>query len=57
VGEYFIAVCHTCRRAARTRLGKATEAAANPNVCVEIARFFLDHVGHKLEIRGDEYNM
>jgi hypothetical protein len=42
---------------AAPQLGKPAEVRCNEALAYAIGRFATFHVGHVLELRGDEYNM
>lgn len=56
MGEYFRAVCHTCRITFAPVHMKAREIFLNSSAAAEVGRFCTFHLGHRLELRGDEYN-
>jgi hypothetical protein len=57
MGEYFHAVCHSCRTIF-TPSGaiKLAEIQLSPRSLIELGIWMTEHPGHAIELRGDEYN-
>ena len=57
MGEYFRAVCHSCRSRLELEAGrKLREIRHNSHSCRILGLWMTSHAGHRLELRGDEYN-